>query len=57
MGEQKEGSVVTENPKGGPLKFACKMKTWERDRESHQKLFGGGGGNHFSEVAFKGWIG
>ena len=32
------------------------MKTWERDRESHQKLFGGGG-NHFSEVPFKGWIG
>ena len=31
------------------------MKTWERDRESHRKLFGGG--NHFSEVTFKGWIG
>ena len=56
MGERKGGSVVTENPKGGIaenfkriqrgdlLKFACKMKTWERDRESHQKLFGGGGG-------------
>ena len=40
LGEQKGGSVVTENPKGGitenfgriqkggPLKFSWKMKTW-----------------------------
>ena len=44
MGEQKEGSVVTENPKGGPLKFACKMKTWERDIAKVIKSYLGGGG-------------
>ena len=50
----KEGSVVTEDPKGGslktlegfkrrPLKFAWKMKTWGGggDRESNQMLLGG----------------
>ena len=70
MGEQKGGSVVTENRKGGftenfgriqrggPLKFAWKMKTWRGgggDREKHQKLLGGP--DHFSEVTFKGGIG
>ena len=64
LGEQKGGSVVTENPKkgiienfgriqrGGPLKFVWEMKTWE-DCESHQMLLGG---NHFSEVTFTGGI-
>ena len=65
MREQKGGSVVTENPKGGSLKtlegfrrgttqFAWKMKAWG---------WGGGGSrkssnvirdDHFSEVTFKG---
>ena len=48
LGEQKGGSVVTENPKGGitenfgriqrggPLKFFWKMKTWRGGgREKH----------------------
>ena len=51
LGEQKGGSVVTENAKwgiaenfgrikGGPLKFCWKIKTYMGDRESHQKLLG-----------------
>ena len=64
MREQKEGSVVTENPKGGSLKplggfrggtaHVCLKNedTGAGDRERHQKLLGGGG--HFSEVTFKG---
>ena len=48
LGEQKGGSVVTENSKegitenfgriqgGGTIKFAWKMKTLGGDRESHQ---------------------
>ena len=69
LGEQKGGSVVTENPKGGitenfgriqrggPIKFSWKMKTWRGagGREKHQKLFGGP--DHVSEVTFKGEIG
>ena len=51
--EQREGSVVTENPKGdhwklwkdsegGPLKFVWKTKTCGgAGRENHQKLLGG----------------
>ena len=53
LGEQKGGSVVTENPKGGSLKTSrgfrvgitqiC-LENEDRgrgDRESHQKLLGG----------------
>ena len=56
MGEQKGGSVVTENRKGGftenfgriqrggPLKFAWKMKTWR----------GGGGGSRKTSKVIRG---
>ena len=69
MGEQKEGSVVAENPKGeitenfGRIQrgdhsnFLGKNEDMEGGggREKHQKLFGGP--DHFSEVIFKREIG
>ena len=56
---KKGGSVVTKNPKGrsnfgriqrgGPLKFAWKMKTWEGGSRKSSKVISG---DHFSELAF-----
>ena len=40
LGEQKGGSVVTENPKGGITENFGKLRHGG-DRESHQKLLGG----------------
>ena len=66
MGEKKGESVVTENPKGGiaknfgriqrggPLKFAWKMKTWEGGSQNSSNVIRG---HHFSEGTFKGRIG
>ena len=65
LGEQKGGSVVTENPKGGITDSEGgttqifleneDMEGGRGGREKHQKLFGGP--DHFSEVTFKGEIG
>ena len=65
LGEQKGGSVVTENPKEGitenfgriqrgeSLKFAWKIKTWGGWRKSSKVIRG----DHFGEVTVKGGIG
>ena len=52
MEEQKGGSIVTENPKGGIAgNFGrLEMKTWE---EGSRKSFKVIRGDHFSEVTFK----
>ena len=56
LGEEKGGSVVTENPKGGitenfgriqrggPLKFSWKMKTWRGGgtRKTSKVIWGAG---------------
>ena len=55
LGEQKGGSVITENPKGGSLKTS----------EENEDMGGGGSRkssnvirrDHFSEVTLKGGIG
>ena len=50
--ERKKGGIA-ENfgriQRGGPLKFAWKMKTWEGGSRKSSKVIRG---DHFSEVAF-----
>ena len=55
MGEQKGGSVVTENPKAGIAENFGRIQSGEwGDREKSSKVIRG---DHFSEVTLKGGIG
>ena len=66
LGEQKGGSVVTENPKGGIIETLEGFKGGTTKIRLENEDMGGGGprkssnvirGDHFSEVTFKGGIG
>ena len=66
LGEQKGGSVVTENPKGGINENFGRIQRGDHSNLLGKWRHGGGGsressnairGDHFSEVTFKGGIG
>ena len=59
FGRTKGVTVVTDNPKGGIAGDFGRLgiKTWEEGSRKSFKVTGGGGGDHFGDVTFKGGIG